>query len=320
MRVLVTQPVYPQSVQRMRDAGFDVDDRRGADPLAGAALATACAGADAVVTQLTDRVTAEVFAANPQLQVVANAAVGYDNIDVTAAAAAGVTVTNTPGVLTDATADLTLALMLAVARRIPECDDLIRRGAFDRWRLLQHPMGMDVTGRTLGVVGMGRIGQAVAQRAHLGFGMPIRYASRSPVPEVEERLGARRVELPELLATADFVTLHAPLTPQTRHLVDADALRLMKPTAVLVNTARGPLVDEQALARALRDGEIAGAGLDVFESEPEVVADLLRLRERVVLTPHVGSATEATRRRMSDMAVTNVIAVLTGEPAPNPVR
>jgi glyoxylate reductase len=320
VRVLVTQPIYPESILSLRDAGFDVDDRRSPEPLGGAALVQACAGVHGVVTQLTDQVTADVFSANPQLEVVANAAVGYDNIDVAAAAAAGVTVTNTPGVLTDATADLALALLLAVARRIPEGDDLIRRGAFDRWRLVQHPMGMDVAGRTLGVVGMGRIGQAVAQRAHLGFGMPIVYTSRSPVPRVEERLGARPVGLPELLETSDYVTLHAPLTPESRHLIDAEALRRMKPTAVLVNTARGPLVDERALARALEDGEIAGAGLDVFEFEPQVVADLLRLRERVVLTPHVGSATEATRRRMSDMAVSNVIAVLTGKPAPHPVR
>ena len=320
MRVLVTQPIYPESVRRLRDAGFDVDDRRSPEPLSGAELARACPGADGVVTQLTDHVTAEVFTENPRLRVVANVAVGYDNVDVDAATDHGVTVTNTPGVLTDATADLTLALLLAVARRIPEGDGLIRGGRFDRWRLLQHPMGLDVTGRTLGVVGMGRVGSAVAARAHLGFGMPIVYAGRSPAPEAEERLGARRVGLAELFESSDYVSLHAPLTPETRHLVDGRALRAMKPTAVLINTARGPLVDERALAAALREGEIAGAGLDVFEREPEVVEELIGLRERVVLTPHVGSATEPTRRRMSDMAVENVIAVLGGRPAPNPVR
>jgi glyoxylate reductase len=166
---------------------------------------------------------------------------------------------------------------------------------------------------------MGRVGLAVATRAHLGFGMPVLYTGRSAATEAELRLGARRVDLATLLAESDYVSLHAPLTQETRHVIDAAALHAMKPTAVLVNTARGPLVDERALARALREGVIAGAGLDVFEHEPDVVPELLDLRERVVLTPHVGSATETTRRRMSDMAVANVIAVLNGQPAPHRV-
>jgi glyoxylate reductase len=225
-------------------------------------------------------------------------------------------VTNTPDVLTDATADLALALMLAVARRIPEGDLMLRRGEYAGWRLMQHPMGLDFSGKTLGIIGMGRIGRAVARRAHRGFGMPVLYVSRSP-DHLE--ISARRVGMEELLTQSDFVSLHLPLTPQTRHIIDVSALRAMKATAVLVNTARGPLIDERALAQALRSGHIAGAGLDVFEREPEVAAELLGLHDRVVLTPHVGSATESTRRRMSDVAVANVLAVLAGGQAVSPV-
>ncbi|GAA1790514.1 D-glycerate dehydrogenase [Planosporangium flavigriseum] len=320
MRVVVTQPIHREASEKLRSAGLDVVESAQARPVGGQELADLCAGAAAVITHLTDRVDATVFTANPQLRVVANVATGYDNIDVAAASGAGVAVTNTPDVLTDATADLTLALMLAVARRIPEGDAMLRRGEYTGWQLMQHPMGLDVSGRTIGIVGMGRIGRAVARRAHLGFGMPVRYVGRSPGhPADDAEIGARRVGLPELLAQSDFVSLHCPLTPETRHLISAAALRAMKPTAVLVNTARGPLVDERALARALRAGEIAGAGLDVFEREPEVESELLDLRERVVLMPHVGSATESTRRRMSEVAVANVLSVLAGDPPINPV-
>lgn len=315
MKVAVTQPIYEQSLQRLRDSGLDVVELWRTDP----GRVQTLTDVHGVVCQLTDRIDATFFEDKPELQVVANVAVGYDNIDVTAATAAGAVVTNTPGVLTDATADLALALLLATARRVPEGDDLIRRGDFEGWELLQHPMGVDVTGQTLGIVGMGRVGQAVARRAHHGFGMTVLYADAQAVPEMEQALGARRVELPELLASSDFVSLHAPLTEDTRHLIDRDTLASMKPTAILVNTARGPLIDEAALAQALADGVILGAGLDVFEAEPTVHPGLVQLHERVVLTPHVGSATESTRRRMSDMAVDNVIAVLQGRPALNPV-
>lgn len=315
LKVAVTQPIYEDSLQRLKDAGLDVVELWRTE----SGQAPTLVDVDAVVSQLTDRIDATYFEDKPRLKVVANVAVGYDNIDVAAATAAGVIVTNTPGVLTDATADLALALLLATARRVPEGDELLRRGGFEGWELLQHPMGVDVTGQILGIVGMGRVGQAVARRAHHGFGMAVLYVDAQPVPEMEETLGARRVELPEALASSDFVSLHAPLTPDTRHLINREALAAMKPTAILINTARGPLIDEDALAEALAEGVILGAGLDVFEAEPLVHPRLLERRERVVLTPHLGSATESTRRRMSTMAVENVIAVVQGRPALNPV-
>lgn len=322
MRVLVTQPIFEDSLELLTGAGLEVEEAPEARPLTADELAATCVGADAVVTQLTDQVSREVFEANPRLRLVANVATGFDNIDIDAARRTGVQVTNTPGVLTAATADLAISLILAVARRVPEGDRMLRRGEYEGWRLKQHPMGLDVTGTTLGVIGMGRVGEAVARRAHRGFDMQVLYVDHGPdglASEQEADLGAHRVELDHLLAHSDFISLHAPLTADTRHLIDAAALESMKPTAVLVNTARGPLVDEHALAAALRDGRIAGAGLDVFEAEPDVVSGLLELHERVVLTPHVGSATESTRRRMSEMAAENVIAVLAGRPALNPV-
>jgi glyoxylate reductase len=315
MRVAVSRPVYEESLGRLSEVGHEVLRLWQSGPWTGQPIP----GVFGLVAQLTDRLTADFFARNPDLEVVANVAVGYDNIDVEAAARAGVVVTNTPGVLTDATADLAMALLFAAARRIPEGDALIRSGGYEGWELMQHPMGLDISGATIGIVGMGRVGQAVARRARLGFGMEVLYTNRSVVEEVETTLGARRVELAELLRTCDFVTLHAALTSETRHLIDRETLRLMRPTAILVNTARGPLVDEEALSQALQDGRLAGAALDVFENEPAVHAGLVTQRERVVMTPHVGSATESTRRRMSDMAVDNVIAVLAGRPALHPV-
>lgn len=315
MRVAVSQPVYDESLRNLREAGLDVIELWRSGRWSGQPLP----GVSGLVSQLTDSLGAEFFAENPALRVVANVAVGFDNIDVDAAERAGVVVTNTPGVLTEATADLTMALLLAAARRITEGDALVRSGGYEGWELMQHPMGLDISGKTIGIVGMGRVGQAVARRARLGFGMDVVYADASRMQEVEESLECRRVDLPELLRSADFVSLHAPLTPQTHHLIDRCALSLMRPSAILVNTARGPLVDEQALSEALAGGTIAGAALDVFEKEPQVSPALVQQRERVVLTPHVGSATESTRRRMSDIAIANVIAVLQGRPAPNPV-
>lgn len=315
MKVAVTQPIYDESLQRLREAGHDVLELWRSD----LTLRQPLPDVTGVVCQLTDRIDSAFLAGNPSLRVVANVAVGFDNIDVEAAARQGVIVTNTPGVLTDATADLAFALLFAAARRIPECDAYVRGGSYEGWELMQHPMGLDITGQTIGIVGMGRVGQAVATRARLGFAMDVLYTDSSSVKEIEQSMGARRVELPELLASSDFVSLHAPLTPHTHHLIDGPALSAMKPTSILINTARGPLVDEAALSSAIDAGSIAGAGLDVYENEPAVFPGLLGQRERVVLTPHVGSATASTRRRMSDMAVNNVIAVLDGRPAHNPV-
>jgi glyoxylate reductase len=230
-------------------------------------------GADALLTLLTDRIDKEILdAAGPQLKIVANMAVGFDNIDVPAATQRGILVTNTPGVLTDATADHAWALLFAIARRVPESEQYLRAGKFKGWSPLLF-LGGEVAGRTLGIVGAGRIGSAMAMRSH-GFNMRVLYTNRSAKPELERELGARRVPLEELLRESDFVSLHIAMVPETRHLICAESLRLMKPTAYLINTGRGPLVDEAALAEALKKGDIAGAALDVFENRPAVHAEL----------------------------------------------
>jgi glyoxylate reductase len=283
-------------------------------------LREAVAGAGAVLTLLHDRVDGPLLdAAGAQLRCVANVAVGFDNIDVAAATARGVAVTNTPGVLTDATADLAMALILAVTRRVGEAERLVRAGGTWSWDMF-FMLGTGLTGKVLGVVGLGAIGRAVARRA-LAFGMKLVYSGPRRAPaDVERGLGgAWHLPLDELLATADVVTLHCPLTPATRHLIDARALALMRPSAFLVNTARGPVVDENALVDALRSGALAGAALDVYEREPEVHSGLLELGN-VVLLPHLGSATVETRTAMAVLAAQNAIAVLEGRRPPTPVN
>ncbi len=312
-RVFVSQYVFPESVRALRDAGFDVEARMDDAPLPAEGLREAVRDVDALVCLLTDRIDADLLAAAPRLGIVANVAVGYDNIDVPAATAAGVAVSNTPGVLTDATADLAFALILATARRIPEGDAFLRGGHYTHWKLAQEQLGVDVYGQSLGIYGFGQIGRAVARRAVGGFGMKVAYhdARRLPV-EQERELGVQWMEFDELLATSDFLSVHAPLTPETRHAIDARALSAMRPSAILINTARGPIVDEAALASALANGTIAGAGLDVYEEEPRVHPDLVAQRDRVVLLPHLGSATDRTRKRMADIAVGNVIDAIGG--------
>ena len=266
--------------------------------------------------QLTTAVDEPLLASLPALRIVADYAVGYDNVDLAAAARHGVAVTHTPDVLTDATADLTWALILAVARRLVEADRLARSGEWAGW----HPrqlLGKELTGGTLAILGMGRIGEAVARRG-LAFGMRIAYWSRSPRPALERELGAERLDLGEALAAADVVSIHLPLTEQTRHLLDAERIALMRSDALLVNTSRGPIVDEDALADALERGRILGAGLDVHEREPEV-HPRLAASPRTVLLPHVGSATVATRDRMAQVVARNLLAVLEDEPPPDAV-
>ena len=260
---------------------------------------------DALLCLLTDRIDAPLLDRARRLRIVANLAVGTDNIDLAAAAARGIAVSNTPDVLTDATADLAFALLLAAARRLAWADRYVRGGGFTGWRP-DVGIGLDVTCRTLGIFGAGRIGRAVAERAR-GFRMEVLFCSRSG-----------GVAKDELLARSDFLSLHAPLTPETRHWIGEPELRRMKPTAVLVNTARGALVDEAALVRALREGWIAAAGLDVFEREPALAKGLVDL-PNAVLAPHVGSATVATRDRMAEVAAENIIAALAGKPIPNRV-
>jgi glyoxylate reductase len=253
----------------------------------------------------------------PRLRVVANAVVGFEHVDRAACAARGIVVTNTPDVLTEATADLTWALLLATVRRLPQAERSLRAGEFHGWGFGDY-LGGDLHGATLGIFGMGRIGRAVARRA-AAFGMRVAYHSRRPLPPAEEdALGARFLPLDALLAESDVLSLHAPLTSETRHVIDAAALARMRPGAYLVNTGRGPLVDEAALAAALREGRLAGAGLDVYEHEPRIHPDLLAL-DGVVLLPHVGSATRGTRHRMAMLAARNAHAVLSGREPPTPV-
>lgn len=271
---------------------------------------------DAVICQLPDAIDRNFLkAASARCRVVATCAVGVDNIDLAAAREFNVTITNTPDVLTEATADLTWALMLATARRLGEAERTVRAGAWRGWGMLDL-LGFDVYRRTLGIVGAGRIGAAVARRAR-GFDMPVLYHSRHRNPGIEE-FGAKQVSLYELLEQSDFVSLHTPLTEDTRQLIDGKAIARMKHGAILINTARGAVVDQVEMIRALREGRLAAAGLDVYEKEPAVSPELLEL-DNVVLLPHIGSATVSTRNRMAEIAAENVIAVLNGKPAVTPV-
>ena len=316
-RVYVTRTLPDPGVGQLVDAGFTVFGNEDDRAVSRSELLEGVADADAVISMLTDRIDAELLDAAPGLRVIANYAVGFDNIDVAAARARGIEVTNTPGVLTEATADLAWALLLGAARNVGAGERMVRAGQWRGWaptQLIGQPLG----GRVLGIVGMGAIGRSVARRAR-GFGMSIVYFNRKRVPlEVEVELGVRYLPLDELLRTADFVSLHAPLNPESRHLIDAPALASMKPTAVLVNTGRGPLIDELALVDALRAGTIAAAGLDVYEHEPSLAAGLAEL-DNVVLAPHLGSASTEARAAMVQLCCDNIVAVLAGEPAVTPV-
>jgi glyoxylate reductase len=312
--VLVTRPIMAKPLETLRgrcevtvhenDFGIPRDE-----------LLTVVKGRDAIVTMLTEHVDAELLdAAGAQLKIVANHAVGFDNVDIEACTAAGVMATNTPDVLTETTADTAFALIMAAARRVGEGERFLRGRNPWIWGPLMM-LGRDVHHKTIGIVGFGRIGQAVARRAK-GFGMRVLYADAVQLPsEVEAETGAARRELDDLLRESDVVSIHTNLTPETRHLFSRDAFARMKPTAVLVNTSRGPVVDEEALADALERSEIFAAGLDVFENEPDVNERLLAL-ENVVVIPHLGSATVDTREAMGELAVRNVFAALDGERPP----
>lgn len=314
--VYVSRPLPEPGTAILRAAGFDVHQHEIDAPPERDELLSQAAHASAILSMLTERIDVELMEAAPRLRIVANLAVGYDNVDVSAAAERGIVVTNTPDVLTEATADLAWALLMSAARRTGEGDRLVRAGEWDGWSPTQL-LGQSVWGRTIGIVGMGKIGTAVARRAR-GFEMTVLYHNRTARPDVEVELGARLVELDELLRRSDFVSLHAPLTAQTRHLIDADALAAMRPDAVLVNTGRGPLVDEAALVRALRERAIAAAGLDVFEREPAIEAGLAEL-SNVVLAPHIGSATFEARSAMVRCCSQNIVAVLGGGSPLTPV-
>ena len=314
-KVLVTREI-PEAGLRLLE-GFDTTVLHERPPTRDELL-EAVRGASGVLSTATEKMDGEVMdAAGEGLRVVANMAVGYDNIDVGAARERGVVVTNTPGVLDETTADVAFMLMLAAARRLGEGERLLRAGKWEWWGPKQL-RGLDVWGKRLGIVGLGRIGRAVARRAK-GFGMEILYHSRSRMEDAEKELGARYLDLDDLLRESDFVSIHTPLTDATRHLIGERELGLMQETAVLVNTSRGPVVDESALAEALEGGRIFAAGLDVYEEEPKVHPKLLEL-ERAVLAPHIGSASIETRDRMATLAAENLRAVLRGEQPKNPVE
>jgi len=275
-------------------------------------------GMDGMVCLLTDAIDGEIMDAEPNLKVISNYAVGFNNIDVDAATERGIPVTNTPGVLTETTADFAWALLMAIARRVVEADKFTREGKFKGWRP-QLLLGSDVYGKTIGIVGMGRIGQAMARRAR-GFDMNILYYDEyRPDPEVEKELGLTYVPFDELLQKADYVSIHVPLMESTHHLIGERELKLMKKTAYLINSARGPIVDEKALVKALQEKEIAGAGLDVFEDEPELAPGLAEL-DNVVIAPHIASATVETRSKMATMAAEGCLSVLKGEKPVNLVN
>ncbi len=305
-KVFVTRRIPEEGLSLLR-ASAQVEVAPQDAPISRQDLEAGVKDADALLCMLTDKVDLALLESAPRLKVVANYAVGTNNIDLAAAKGRQVAVTNTPDVLTEATADLAMGLLLDVARGITSGDKATRRGEFSGWAPL-YRLGTEVSGKTLGLVGMGRIGQAMAARA-LGFRMRLLYTQRHPLPE--GTLSATYTDLPTLLAQSDFVSLHCPLTPETRHLLGAKQLASMKPGSFLINTARGPVVDEKALVQALREGKLAGAGLDVFEREPELEPGLADL-DQVVIPPHLGSATKETRDAMAIRAANNILAVLQG--------
>jgi glyoxylate reductase len=304
----VTRQLPGAALHRL-SAEHDVDIWPEQVPPDPATLRARTASAEGLLALLTDRIDAEFMDANPQLKAISNYAVGYDNIDVDAATARGIPVGNTPGVLTDATADLAFALLMAAARKLPEAEASVRGGDWLAWWPASF-LGQSVHGATLGIIGFGRIGRAVARRAH-GFDMDIVTA--------DTRAGFRD-QLTDLFERSDFISLHCPLTPETRHLINAEALKAMKANAILINTARGPIVDQRALGEALREGWIAGAALDVTDPEPLPADDPLLGAPNLIVVPHIGSATHAARERMADLAVENLLAALAGRPMPHQVN
>jgi glyoxylate reductase len=313
-RVYVTRPVFDQAIERLKretDVEVNTDER----VLSKSELISHLRETDGALTLLTDVINREVLEACPRLKVIANFAVGFNNVDIDAANQLGVIVTNTPGVLTETTADFAWTLLMAAARRVVEADRFARAGKFKMWGPKMF-LGHDIYGKTLGLIGLGRIGQAVARRAS-GFNMKVVFHDAEPIPEqVLNDLRVTRVPLEELLRISDFISVHVPLLPETKHLLSDRTFAMMKPTCVVVNTSRGPVVDEKALIRALKNGNIAAAGLDVFEREPEIEPELFDI-DNVVIAPHIASASHETRMKMCMMATENLLASLKGNRPPN---
>ncbi len=319
MKVFVTRQIPESGIKILKEAGFEVEVSDFDGVLPRPQLLQKVKGVDAILSLLTDKMNAEVMeAAGPQLKIIANYAVGIDNIDLKDAAAHNVIITNTPEVLTESVAEHAIALMFAISRRIVEADQYMRDGKYVGWQPLLF-LGNDLLGKTLGLVGLGRIGAAVAKRMHDGFEMNIIYYDVKRNEELEKQYHLTYVDLETLLKKADFVSVHVPLLPGTRHLVGETQLKAMKKTAYLINTSRGPVIDEKALVETLKAGEIKGAGLDVYEQEPKMAPGLAEL-PNTVLTPHTASATEETRAAMSELAAKNIIEVLEGREALTPVK
>jgi len=314
MKVLVTGRI-PEEIMDLLKEEHQVEANEEDRPMERERLLRRVTDKEGLLCMITDRIDEELLDRAPHLKMIANFGVGFNNIDIEAVTERGIPVSNTPGVLTDATADITVTLILATARRVVEGDRRTREGEFRFWAPL-HFLGRDITGKTLGIIGLGRIGRAVAQRAR-GFDMRILYNNHHQiVVSEEEALGVEYTDLKTLLSTADFISLHVPLTEQTHHLIGPEELELMKPTAFLINASRGPVVDEEALLEALQKREIAGAGLDVYENEPDVMPGLKEL-DNVILLPHVGSATLETRTKMARLAADNLLEGLRGKIPPN---
>lgn len=317
-RIFVTRRLPGRALDLLRQAGHTVDLWDGDVPPSPAELRRRTTAADAVLSLLTDRFDEPLLQASPRLRIVANMAVGFDNIDPEVAGRRGIWVTNTPGVLAETTADFAFALLMAAARNVVASDRDTRAGGWKTWSPTAF-LGPDVHGSTLGIVGLGEIGAAMARRA-CGFDMRVLYASLTRKPALERALDIERRDLGDLLANSDFVSLHTPLTQETHHLIGKQQFALMRPSSILVNTSRGQVVDQDALVEALRTGQIAGAALDVTDPEPLPVDHPLFSLPNVIITPHIASASLATRARMADMAATNILAVLDGHTPPNPVN
>lgn len=318
-KIFVTRKIIETGINLLKEKGYEVEVSDFDGVLPREQLLEKIKGADAILPLLTDKVNAEFFdAAGPQLKIVANYAVGYDNIDVPEAKKRGIIVTNTPDVLTESVAEHAIALMFALAHRVVEADQFMRDGKYGGWAPMLF-LGNDLAGKTLGLVGLGRIGAAVARRLEKGFDMKIMYFDVHRNEDLEKEYGLMYADLETVLKEADFVSVHVPLLPATKHLIGEEQLKMMKKGAYLVNTSRGPVVDEKALVEALKSGIIKGAGLDVYEEEPKMAPGLAELNN-VVVTPHTASATEETRGAMSELAAKNIIEVLEGRKALTPIK
>lgn len=317
-KVFITRQIPEAGIKLLKDKGYEVEVRTEDSVIPKEELMSKIKDIDALLCLLTDKIDKEMLAAaGPNLKIIANYAVGYDNLDIPAIKEKGIIATNTPGVLTETVAEFTFALLLALAHRVTEADDYCEEGKFKGWGPMLL-LGTDISKKTIGIVGLGRIGSRVAYHAKKGFDMDILYYDVKPSPEFEQEFRARFCPLEDLLKSADFVSIHVPLLPTTKHLIGEEQLRMMKKSAYLINTSRGPVVDEKALVKILEEGHLKGAALDVFEWEPEITPALKAL-PNVITAPHIASATEETRGKMSEMAAQNIIAALEGNTPLNPI-